>query len=130
MRLISDDVLIDSGAQMPVNEAVYPMLDEFKLWNPGAWTNGQPYDFYRKMRESAPVMWSSMGRSKFTSGFWSVSRYDDIKSVELAPQIYSSQRGSAEWAENYNPDYVWLNGEVKHLTLSRITSGSMARSSI
>lgn len=32
--------------------------------------------------------------------------------------IYSSQRGSAEWAENVAPGYVWLNGEVKHLTLS------------
>lgn len=32
--------------------------------------------------------------------------------------IYSSQRGNAEWAENLEPTYVWLNGEIKYLTLS------------
>lgn len=96
MRLISDDILIDNGAQLPVHDAAYPMLEGFKLWNPGAWTNGQPYDFFRQMRETAPVMWSPIGKG--ASGFWSVSRYDDIKQVELAPQIFSSQRGSINMA--------------------------------
>ena len=31
---------------------------------------------------------------------------------------YSSQRGSAQWAENVTPDYVWFNGQIDHLTLS------------
>ncbi len=103
MRLISDDVLIDSGAQMPVNDAVYPMLDDFKLWNPGAWTKGQPHDFYRRMRETAPVMWQPVGKA--ASGFWSISTYDDIKTVELAPQTYSSQRGSINMS--IGPRALW-----------------------
>ena len=38
------------------------------------------------MREEAPVMWSQI--KKPSSGFWSVVRYDDIKHVELNPQIF------------------------------------------
>ncbi|WP_422020071.1 cytochrome P450 [Pyruvatibacter mobilis] len=106
MRLVSDDILIDRGVQTPVNDAVYPMLDEFQLWNPAAWTGGQPYEFYAKMRKTAPVMWSPMGRE--ASGFWSVSRYDDIKQVELAPDVFSSQRGSINIAigprEKWKPE--------------------------
>ena len=37
-------------------------------------------------------MWSQI--KKPSSGFWSVVRYDDVKQVELNPQIFSSQRGS------------------------------------
>ncbi len=92
MKLISDDVLIDSGQQLPNYEAIYPKFEGFKFWDPAAWTKGHPYDLYKKMREEAPVMW--LPTEKNFSGFWSVTRYDDIKKVELAPSVFSSQRGS------------------------------------
>ncbi len=92
MKLVSEDILTESNIQTPAHEAVYPMLEDFELWNPTAWTKGHPFDFYRRMRETAPVMWSRMGRGG--NGFWSLSRYEDIKHVELAPQTFSSQRGS------------------------------------
>ena len=92
MRLISDDILIDSGDLVPTHTAIYPMLEtDFHLWNPNSWTRGHPFDLYQKMREEAPVMWSRM--RKGASGFWSVSRYEDIKTVELQPEVFSSQRG-------------------------------------
>lgn len=96
MRLVSDDILIDKGQQEPTYPAVYPRLEGFQLGNPNSWTRGQPHDFYRRMREEAPVMWQPLRDP--VSGFWSVSRYDDIKAVELAPEIYSSQRGSINLA--------------------------------
>lgn len=89
---VSDDILYDSGARDPVFAETYPRLKGFQLGSTNSWTRGQPWDFYRRMREEAPVMWSTM--KKPSSGFWSVSRYDDIKQVELNPQIFSSQRGS------------------------------------
>lgn len=92
MELISDEILIDNGQMMPTHDAVYPMLSGFDLANPGSWTSGHPWDFYKRMREEAPVLWSP-GKKTF-SGFWSVSRYEDIKTVELAPEVFSSQRGS------------------------------------
>jgi cytochrome P450 len=97
MKLISDDILVDAGARRPVFEAVYPELEtDFELWNPNSWKRGHPYDLYKRMREDAPVMWSKM-RSP-ASGYWSVSRYEDIKSVELQSGVFSSQRGGINLA--------------------------------
>ena len=89
---VSDDILLDTGARDPVFEEIYPRLPGFKLGVTHSWTRGQPFDFYRRMREDSPVMWSQI--KKPSSGFWSVVRYDDVKHVELNPQIFSSQRGS------------------------------------
>jgi cytochrome P450 len=92
LKLISDDILIDSGQELPIHEATYPTFEGFKFGNPAAWTKGQPFDLFKKMREEAPVMWSP--GEKGASGIWSVTRYDDIKKVELAHSVFSSQRGS------------------------------------
>lgn len=105
MQLVSDEILIDTGQHTPTYEAVYPMLTGFELANPGSWTSGHPHGFYKRLREEAPVHWSP-GQKRF-SGFWSVSRYEDIKAVELAPDIFSSQRGSINLGvmprENWKP---------------------------
>ncbi len=93
---VSDDILYDNGALDPIHPEIYPRLSEFKLGSTNSWTQGHPYDFYKRMREEAPIMWSP-GLNK-TSGFWSVSRYDDVKYVEQNPQIFSSQRGSMNMA--------------------------------
>ena len=98
---VSDDILLDSGARDPVYREIYPRLDGFKLGVTNAWTAGQPFDFYRRMRDDAPVMWSQI--KKPASGFWSVTRYDDVKQVELNPQIFSSQRGSINMSVLSNP---------------------------
>ena len=92
MDLISNEILIDSGQIDPHHDAAYPLVEGFDLANPNSWTSGHPYDFYRQLRETAPVHWSK--GHKGMSGFWSVTRYEDVKQVELAPQIFSSQRGS------------------------------------
>lgn len=92
MQLVSDEILIDSGHADPTFDAVYPKITGFDLWNPSSWTNGHPHNFYKQMREEAPVHWSTLGKGM--DGFWSVSRYEDIKQVELSPKIFSSQRGS------------------------------------
>jgi len=91
MELVSDHILIDTDRSTPDFDLVYPVFKEFELGNPNSWKQGQPYGFYKKLRENAPVMWTSMPKSR--PGFWSVTRYEDIKKVELAPQIFSSERG-------------------------------------
>ncbi|MFT4819421.1 MAG: cytochrome P450 [Candidatus Azotimanducaceae bacterium] len=106
MKLISDDILIDSGQQRPIHEATYPTFDGFKFGDPAAWIKGQPFELFKKMREEAPVMWSP--GEKGASGIWSVTRYDDIKKVELAHSVFSSQRGSINMAvpekKNWRPE--------------------------
>ena len=109
MKLVSDDILVDTGAIDPVHPAIYPMLEtDFELWNPNSWRRGHPQALYKDMRETAPVMWSKNGRGG--SGFWSVSRYEDIKTVELKPQIFSSQRGGINMSvpprANWKPEVL------------------------
>jgi hypothetical protein len=92
LQLVSDDILIDVNQPRPTFDPVYPEFEGFKFWDPSSWTNGHPFDRYKQMRESAPVMWSP-ARKDF-AGFWSITRYQDIKDVELKHQVFSSQRGS------------------------------------
>ena len=96
MNLVSDEILIDSGQESPTHEATYKTLEGFKLWDPDAWTNGHPFELYERMREESPVMW--LPGERRMSGFWSVTRYEDIKEVELAHSIFSSQRGGINLA--------------------------------
>ena len=96
MKLISDEVLIDSGQQDPIHGTIYPMLHGFEFSNPASWTKGHPFDHYKTMREQAPVMWS--GSYKGMSGYWSLTRYEDVKHAELAHSVLSSQRGGINMA--------------------------------
>jgi len=97
MQNVSDQIVVDTGQRDPTFPAVYPSLGGFQLDNPASWTRGQPFQLFKEMREQAPVMWSP-SRRKGMSGFWSITRYADIKHVELSPEVFSSQRGSMHLA--------------------------------
>jgi cytochrome P450 len=97
MQNVSDHIVVDTGQRDPTFPAVYPSLGGFQLDNPASWTRGQPFQLFKEMREQAPVMWSP-SRRKGMSGFWSITRYADIKHVELSPEVFSSQRGSMHLA--------------------------------
>ena len=97
MQNVSDHIVVDTGQRDPTYPAVYPSLSGFQLDNPASWTRGQPFELFKEMREQAPVMWSP-SRRKGMSGFWSITRYADIKHVELSPEVFSSQRGSMHLA--------------------------------
>ena len=97
MQNVSDQIVVDTGQREPTFPAVYPSLGGFQLDNPASWTRGQPFQLFKEMREQAPVMWSP-SRRKGMSGFWSITRYADIKQVELTPEVFSSQRGSMHLA--------------------------------
>ncbi len=61
-----------------------------------------------------------------TNTYWDWStagRFDDAgkQIVERDAQgriVYSTKRGSARWAENLVPDFVWFNGEIEHMSLT------------
>lgn len=92
MTLVSDNLLYDTPVRTPRYPAIYPQIKDFVFWRPNSWTKGPPHDVFDRMRSQAPVMWTEAGK-KF-AGFWSITGYDDIKAVELNPEIYSSERGS------------------------------------
>ncbi len=102
MKLVSDEILEEELYDTPAFEKTYPTIANFNMGNPKAFTSGHPFDHYKLLRETAPISWTAMPRK--TRGFWSVTRYEDIKTVELAPKIYSSQRGSINLA--FPPKYL------------------------
>ena len=57
-------------------------------WEP--FLGGQPYEAFAQMRENAPVCWHPEEEG---AGFWALTRYDDIRKVELDTGIFSSQKG-------------------------------------
>lgn len=96
MQLVSDNILEETLQSHPVYPAIYPDNGSFNLTRPSAFTQGHPYAHYKALRETSPVSWSPLPRN--ARGIWSVTRYEDIKAVELAPEIYSSERGSINMA--------------------------------
>jgi cytochrome P450 len=71
------------GRRWPVEPPV--PLASLKLF-----TSGQPYAAFAQMRAEAPVLWNPEAEGP---GFWAVTRYDDVRTVELDTETYSSQKG-------------------------------------
>jgi cytochrome P450 len=60
------------------------------LADPAAFANGQPHDQYAWLRANDPVHWNP---EREGSGFWAVTRYDDVVAIGRDPETYSSYRG-------------------------------------
>ncbi len=116
MEMVSETAQFDSPMPHSKYAPVYPMLDQFELWNPLRYTSGQPWDFFHQMREQAPVMWQSVGKKH--AGFWSLSSYEDIQAAELQPEIFSSQAGAINLV-------VGPRKEWKHVRLTEAALNSL-----
>ncbi len=58
------------------------------LLSPASFAGGQPHDQYRWLRENDPVHWHEEPGGR---GYWAVTRYDDIWTVDRDFQTYSSE---------------------------------------
>ncbi|HWF77898.1 MAG TPA: cytochrome P450 [Caulobacteraceae bacterium] len=58
------------------------------LLSPSSFAAGQPHDQYRWLRENAPVYWHEEPNGR---GFWAVTRYEDVWTVDRDFQTYSSE---------------------------------------
>ncbi len=58
------------------------------------WVEGPPHELFKQMRSECPVHWTSkVSEFPEASGFWSVTRADDIHEVSRDWQTYSSELG-------------------------------------
>ncbi|MEO0816493.1 MAG: cytochrome P450 [Pseudomonadota bacterium] len=79
----------------PRGPANAPVFDHKSAVNLGHWEpflKGQPFSAFADLREHAPVYWHPEEEG-LGSGFWALTRYDDIRQVELDTATFSSQRG-------------------------------------
>ena len=90
MLLISETAET-SGPAAPRHAPVYPTPAGAVLDNPLAFADGPPIDLFAKLRAQAPVAW--LASEYDNSGFWALTRYDDVSRVNADPETFSSQRG-------------------------------------
>ena len=95
LPLVSDTAIVDAPPADPKFERIWPIDPPADLLSLELFTRGQPFDAFKEMRERAPVLWQRelyVGGNE-GPGFWSVTRYEDVKRVELDPETFSSQKG-------------------------------------
>ncbi|WP_306252152.1 cytochrome P450 [Parvularcula sp. IMCC14364] len=114
LDLVSTTAQEDTPPKDPAFARHYDYVPPVQLSDYMVYTEGQPYAAYAAMRENAPVCWCT--EDEF-SGFWALTRYEDIRKVELDTQTFSSQRGGINM--NYGPQ------ETRHPLLNRASFDNM-----
>jgi cholest-4-en-3-one 26-monooxygenase len=64
-------------------------LDDIDLLNPENFVAAVPHDAFRALRRHAPVFWHKETKG---SGFWAVTKYEDVATVSRDPRTFSSAR--------------------------------------
>jgi cholest-4-en-3-one 26-monooxygenase len=64
--------------------------DAVDFWELGIFAGGIPHDVFGRLRRECPVAWNRA--SDAGTGFWSVTRYDDVVAVNRDVATFSSQR--------------------------------------
>ncbi len=76
----------------PSNPPIYDLEPPVPLNHPEVFSKhgGYTFEAFDKMRSEAPIMWHPEEAGR---GFWALTSYDLVKSAELDPATFSSQRG-------------------------------------
>jgi cytochrome P450 len=67
-------------------------LDSVDLADPAVWDDGPPYELFARMQREAPVHFSPQKNAPEEGGFWSITRFDDIRTVSRDHKTFSSER--------------------------------------
>ena len=68
-------------------------IDQIDLGDMSLWVNGPPHELFDRMRVEAPVHWSPMAEWEGESGFWSITRAEDVHTVSRDWEAFSSEQG-------------------------------------
>ena len=60
------------------------------ITDPDAYVHGVPHATFQRLRDEDPISWWDEADG---SGFWAVTRYDDLLSVSHNPRLFSTARG-------------------------------------
>ena len=62
------------------------------FYNPDTFEHGPPFDVFKELRENEPVYWNPQKEDEGT-GFWVITRYDDVVETSLDHESYLSGHG-------------------------------------
>ena len=71
--------------------------DQIDLVNPDNYVDHVPFEWFDHLRRDEPVSWHPEPAGN--SGFWAVTRYDDLTAVHMDWQTYSSELGAVALEE-------------------------------
>ena len=81
------DGSIDQKGSAPVDVWSIP-LDKLDVTNPDLWTTNTHWPYFERLRKEAPIHYCA--ESEF-GPYWSVTKYDDIMSVDTNHGVFSSE---------------------------------------
>lgn len=87
-------------------------LDDVDLADPAIWEAGPPYELFARMQREAPVHHSAQTTAPGEGGFWSITRYDDVRAVSRDHRTFSSERRGI-----FNVDDIGVPLDVQRLQL-------------
>jgi cytochrome P450 len=99
--------------------------DGIDLANPDSYVDGLPLDWFRRLREEAPVVWHP--EAVPNHGFWAVTRYDDLTAVHMDWATYSSEVGAVA-LEELDPEQLEIRRSMletdppRHTALRKVCS--------
>src|ERR1700758_247021 len=67
-------------------------LDSVDLADPAVWDDGPPHDLFERMQREAPVHFSPQRNLPDEGGFWSITRFDDVRAVSRDHRTFSSEK--------------------------------------
>jgi cholest-4-en-3-one 26-monooxygenase len=95
-----------------------PLADQIDLLDLGVFERGEAHEAFRVLRREAPVHWNP-GNSEL-KGFWSLTKYEDIKFVSSHPHLFSSAKGISGPGlrdPDNNPNAVSQPGGISIITM-------------
>jgi cytochrome P450 len=77
-----------------------PAPGKLDLFDPDSYLGGPPHGYLRRLRREAPVCWHEKpdpavrSLSKLQTGFWVLTKYQDVMDVSRNPSLFSSHVGT------------------------------------
>ena len=82
------------------------------LADPAVWDDGPPYELFARMRREDPVHYSPQRNVPGEGGFWSITRFDDVRTVSRDHRTFSSEKRGI-----FNVDDIGVPLDVQRLQL-------------
>jgi cytochrome P450 len=76
-----------------MNPATVPDLASIDLSDHALWRTDPPYELFALLRAERPVHFSPISQFPDEPGFWSIVRHEDLKTVSMDFETFSSERG-------------------------------------
>jgi cytochrome P450 len=76
-----------------MSTATIPDLASIDLSDHALWRSDPPYELFARLRAERPVHFSPISQFPDEPGFWSIVRHEDLKTVSMDFETFSSERG-------------------------------------